>query len=87
MTQNFAAGKSVHFSAPYMTLRHALLYDRTMVAQEINGGAAAMKDKLAFLAIAIYDSCTTLQECIIFYFIQNAVAFSVNELLSITYKD
>ncbi len=164
LTQNFAAAKSVRFSAPYMTLRHALLYDRTMVAHEANGGApedvlrefrgrigviaaspfvafsdrnfpwavvteyptweaaviglrgqdvdalysneydvrrvlkdapglhvrygaAAMNDKQAFLAVAICDFCTKLQEFINFYFAQNAVKFSIGELLSITYKD
>jgi polar amino acid transport system substrate-binding protein len=164
LTQNFAAAKSVRFSAPYMTLRHALLYNRTMVAQEANGGtiedvfrefrgrvgivggspfvafsdqnfpmavvtefeswaeavaalrnldvdilydnefevrralkddpalhvrygAAVMKDKLAFLAVAVCDPCTKLQEFINYFFIQNEIAFSIDELLSLTLKD
>jgi ABC-type amino acid transport substrate-binding protein len=159
LPQNYAAAKSVRFSAPYMTLRHALLYDRTMVAREANGGppedvlrefpgkigivaaspfvsfadqnfpwaliteyhswddailglrnhevdalynnefeirralqdnpalhvpygAAVMKDKLAFLTIAICDSCGRLQEFINYFIAQNRVAFSIDALLS-----
>jgi ABC-type amino acid transport substrate-binding protein len=160
LPQNFAAAKSVRFSAPYMTLRHALLYDRTAIALEANGGlpedtlrdfrgslgivaaspfiafadqnfsmgiaveypgwkdaiaglvrhdvdvlyssefdvrrtlkedpvlhirygAAVMKDRLAFLAVAICDSCAKLQEFINFYIAQNNVSFSMDEMLAI----
>jgi polar amino acid transport system substrate-binding protein len=159
LSQNYAAVKSVRFSAPYLTLRHALLYDRLMVAREANGGppedvlrefpgkigiiaaspfvrfadqnfpwaivveykswaeavaglrghdvdalynneyevrrvlkddpslqveygAAVMKDKQAFLAIAICDSCTKLQEFINYFIAQNRVTFSIDDLLS-----
>ena len=164
LSQNFGAVVSVRFSAPYMTLRHALLYNRTMVAQEANGGlpedvlrefrgkigiiaaspfvgfadhnfalatvveyptwkeavdglrdhevdvlynnefevrrilkdnpafhvsfgAAIMKDRLAFLAIAICDSCAKLQEFINYFIAQNRTTFSINELLSTSLAD
>jgi polar amino acid transport system substrate-binding protein len=159
LSQTYEAVTTVRFSAPYMTLRHALLYNRTMVAEEANGGppedvlrefrgrigviaaspfvlfadknfslativeypswneavdglrnqdvdalynnefevrrilkdnpafhvrygAAVMKDKLAFLAIAVCDSCAKLQEFINYFIAQNRATFSINELLS-----
>jgi len=159
IAQNYSASVSVRFSEPYMTLRHALLYNRTMVAQEAAGGkpddvlrefrgkigiiadspfvrfadrnfalatiieyptwkeavdglrsqevdvlynnefevrrvlkdnpalhvhygAAIMKDKLAFLAIAICDSCTKLQEFINFFIAQNNSMLSIKSLLA-----
>jgi polar amino acid transport system substrate-binding protein len=159
LAQNYKAVMTVRFSEPYMTLRHALLYNRTMVAQEAAGGrpddvlrefrgkigivaaspfvrfadrnfalatviefdtwkdaldglrkrevdvlynnefevrrvlmenpalhveygAAIMKDKLAFLAIAICDSCVKLQEFINFFMAQNQSTFAINTLLT-----
>jgi ABC-type amino acid transport substrate-binding protein len=164
LSQTYEAVTTVRFSAPYMTLRHALLYNRTMVAEEANGGppedvlrefrgrigviaaspfvlfadknfslativeypswneavdglrnqdvdvlynnefevrrilkdnpafhvsygAAVMKDKLAFLAIAVCDSCTKLQEFINYFIAQNRATFSINELLSASLVD
>jgi ABC-type amino acid transport substrate-binding protein len=159
LPQNYGAAASVRFSAPYMKLRHALLYNRTAIAQVANGGppedvlrefrgrigviaaspfvafadqnfalaavieypdwkeavdglrnqevdmlynnefdvrvilkgdpafhvtygSAVMTDRLAFLAIAICDSCAKLQEFINYFIAQNRIAFSVDEFLS-----
>lgn len=159
LSQTFGAVATVRFSTPYMTLRHALLYNRTMVAQEANGGlpedvlrefrgklgiieespfagfadqnfpwapiveyrtwdeaveglrngevdalynnefevrrvlknnpslhvrygAAVMKDKWAFLAIAICDTCAKLQEFINYFIIQTRASLSIKELLA-----
>jgi polar amino acid transport system substrate-binding protein len=164
LSQTFGAVTSVRFSVPYMTLRHALLYNRTMVAQEANGappedilrefrgkigiiaaspfvgfadqnfpwapivqyqkwddatqglrsgevdalynnefevrrvlkedpalhvryGAAVMKDKWAFLAIAVCDSCTKLQEFINYFIVQTRATLSIKELLSASESD
>jgi ABC-type amino acid transport substrate-binding protein len=159
LSQNYGAVVNVRFSAPYMTLRHALLYNRQMVAQEAAGGppedvlrefrgkigviasspfvgfadrnfalativeyptwkeavdgllnqevdllynnefevrrilkdnpafhvsygAAIMKDRLSFIAIAICDSCAKLQEFINYFIAQNRAILSVDELLA-----
>lgn len=37
LPQNYRSAASVRFSAPYMKLRHALLYNRTTIAQEASG--------------------------------------------------
>jgi polar amino acid transport system substrate-binding protein len=164
LSQTFGAVTSVRFSVPYITLRHALLYNRTTVAQEANGappeeilrefrgkigiiaaspfvgfadqnfpwapivqyqtwddaiqglrsgdvdalynnefevrrvlkdnpalhvryGAAVMKDKWAFLAIAVCDSCAKLQEFINYYIAQTHTTFSIKELLSTSESD
>lgn len=164
LSQTFEAVLKVRFSVPYLTLRHALLYNRTMAAQEANGappedimrefrgrigiiaaspyvgfaernfkwaaieeyaswneavdairkqqvdalynnefevrrilkddpafhvryGAAVMKDKVAFLSIAICDSCIKLQEFINYFIAQNQATFSINELLSTSSAD
>jgi len=164
LPQNYAAAASVRFSAPYMTLRHALLYNRTTIAEEANGGppqdvlrefrgrigviaaspfvafadqnfalatiiefrswkealnalrnqevdmlynnefevrrvlkddpafhvthgAAVMTDRLAFLAIAICDSCAKLQEFINYFLAQNRVTFPIDALLATSAND
>jgi len=164
LPQNYAAAATIRFSAPYMTLRHALLYNRTTIAQEANGGppqdvlrefrgrigviagspfvafadqnfalativeysgwkkaidglrnqevdmlydnefevrrilkddpafqvshgAAVMTDRLAFLAIAICDSCAKLQEFINYFLAQNRITFSIDALLATSTTD
>ena len=154
----------VRFSAPYITLRHALLYNRAVISRIANGGppedalrkfngnigvigasayvdfatadypkarilqfstwdetidalksekvdvvyrdefeirsvlvrdpaihvefgAAVMSDRRSFLGMAICDSCVKLEEFINYFIAQHPRAYSLDDLLTIHYRD
>jgi ABC-type amino acid transport substrate-binding protein len=64
-------------------IRSVLLHDPAM---HVQFGAAVMTDRKSFLAVAICDSCTKLEEFINYFIAQHPRAYSLDELLTVSYR-
>jgi ABC-type amino acid transport substrate-binding protein len=62
--------------------RSILLHDPAM---HVRFGAAVMSDRRSFLAVAICDSCVKLEEFINYFIAQHPHAYSLDDLLTISY--
>jgi polar amino acid transport system substrate-binding protein len=63
-------------------VRSLLLHDPAM---HVQFGAAVMTDRRSFLTVAICDSCLKLEEFINYFVAQHPNAYSLDELLTISY--
>jgi polar amino acid transport system substrate-binding protein len=65
-------------------VRSVLIHDPAI---HIEFGAAILSDRRSFLAIAICDACVKLEEFINYFIAQHPRAYSLDELLTISYAD
>jgi polar amino acid transport system substrate-binding protein len=63
--------------------RSIFLHDPAM---HVQFGAAVMTDRRSFLSVAICDSCTKLEEFINYFIAQHPRAYSLDELLTASYR-
>jgi polar amino acid transport system substrate-binding protein len=65
-------------------IRSVLMHDPAM---HVLFGAAVMSDRRSFLAAAICDTCVKLEEFVNYFIAQHPRAYSLDELLTISYRD